>query len=139
MENISKDAVGIGGLADEQRLRENDEALRAAYEDEDGPEEEPPEKKVRYAEKDDDDVDEAAEEDQGETRPAKAVKDPGNVTNKEIEQHRVQNHLPFRSWCPYCLAAKAKERAHVKGGAPEEDEDSGVPQFGLDYAFSQKA
>ena len=63
MEKISKDAVGIGGLADEQRLRENDEALRVAYEDEDGPGKEPPEKKVRYAEEDDADLDEAASED----------------------------------------------------------------------------
>ena len=101
--------------------------------------EEPLEKKVRYAEEIDDDVDEAAEEDPGEARPARAVKSPSNVTNKEIEQHRVQNHLPFRDWCPYCLAAKAKERAHAKGGAPEEEEDNGVPQFGLDYAFFSKS
>ena len=39
--------VGIGGLADEKRLKENEEALDAAYEDEDGPAKEPFWKKMR--------------------------------------------------------------------------------------------
>ena len=46
------DAIGVGGLADEKRLRENEEALDAAYADE-GETEEPFLKRMRrkYTEK----------------------------------------------------------------------------------------
>ena len=117
--------IGVGGLADEKRLRENEEALDAAYADE-GETEEPFLKRMRrkYTEKSkeaqdspDVDSDESEEGEESETRPAKAIRDPGEVTQKDIEQHRMKNHLPFRIWCPYCLAAKGKERPHFKGGA----------------------
>ena len=127
-ENKGSDAVALGGLADEKRLKENEEALDAAYADE-GEAKEPFLKKMRRKyeeklEKDKDDpdpgADESEEDEENETRPAKAIRDPGEVTHKEIEQHRMKNHLPFQIWCPYCLAAKGKERPHFKGGPPDE-------------------
>ena len=144
-EDNRNDAVAIGGLADEKRLRENEEALDAAFADEDGDEETFMKKMRRkYKEKSEKDqgdpnpgADESEEDEENETRAAKAVRDPGEVTSREIEQHRMKNHLPFRIWCPYCLAAKGKERPHVKGKPQEEGEDNGIPQFGLDYGFSR--
>ena len=47
----------------------------------------------------------------------------------------MRNHVPFRNWCPYCLAAKAKERGHFSKGSVPEEEDDGIPRFGLDYGF----
>ena len=70
---------------------------------------------------------EESDEEENEARPARAVKEPGEVTSKEIEQHRLRNHLPFRSWCPYCLAAKGKERPHVKGSTPDLEDGGGSP------------
>ena len=90
------DAVGVGGLADEKRLRENEEALDAAFADE-GETKEPFMKRMRrkYVEKaeedqsyPDADPDESEEEEEeSETRPAKAIRGPGEVTQKDIEQH----------------------------------------------------
>ena len=32
--------------------------------------------------------------------------DPGQPTQTQLEDHRV-DHLPYRSWCPECVAGKA--------------------------------
>ena len=29
--------------------------------------------------------------------------DPGQPTQKQLDDHRI-DHLPFRSWCPECVA-----------------------------------
>ena len=40
-------------------------------------------------------------------------------------------HVPFRSWCPHCVAAAAKATPHRKGS----DEDNAVACHHLDYWF----
>ena len=133
--------VGIGGLEDKRAAEEADEALEAAYKDEDEKVKRPFWKRtrLRYEQDEPAEGDEPAEDDEqddpDEARPAWAIRDPGEPTAKEIEQHRMTGHIPFRIWCPYCLAAQAKERAHFKSSPPD-DGDNGIPQFGLDYGFS---
>ena len=41
-------------------------------------------------------------------------------------------HCPFRSWCPHCVAGKAKEDPHRR--QPVEDALS-IPKFCADYLF----
>ena len=43
----------------------------------------------------------------GELRPG-AVRAPVQPTKQEIDEHYM-THLPFRDWCPVCVAARAKE------------------------------
>ena len=43
-------------------------------------------------------------------------------------------HLPFRSWCPICNAAKLKEDPHYRVSAEgQEDRQSGLPIISMDY------
>jgi hypothetical protein len=54
---------------------------------------------------------EGESEDEGqnprEGREAKVMRDPGAPTQSEIYKHNM-THVPFRSWCPACVAGMAK-------------------------------
>ena len=69
-----------------------------------------------------DDADEAIEP--VRRRPA------GKPTEAEIRAHRV-SHLPFRDWCPECVAGRAKDWPHksIKEKVLE------VPEVHFDYCF----
>ena len=41
-----------------------------------------------------------------ECAPERVIPDPGQPTRQQIEDHRV-DHLPYRSWCPECVAGRA--------------------------------
>ena len=51
-------------------------------------------------------------------------------TAGEIEQHEVA-HVPFRSWCKFCIMGKGVASAHHIG----ESVESQVPIISVDYAF----
>ena len=51
----------------------------------------------------------------------------------EVEKH-CATHLPYRSWCPICVKAKAKEDAHRRG-TEGLGEKTGYPVISMDYAF----
>ena len=67
----------------------------------------------------------------GEARAPEVLRDPGAPTQKEIEEHSV-THLPFRSWCPYCVTGKAHGRPHK---SVKEQHDKQVPEIVFDYGF----
>ena len=58
------------------------------------------------------DVEQAAEEEFGIRNPRKLL-DPKLPTQKEIDEHCL-THLPFRNWCPHCVAGKGKMAPHYK-------------------------
>ena len=67
-----------------------------------------------------------------EARPPEVLRDPGAPTVKELEEHNI-THLPFRSWCPHCVAGKAQDRPHkTKKGAQM---DKQLPEVVFDYGF----
>ena len=61
---------------------------------------------------------------------AKEVKFECMPCEKEVRLHNL-NHIPFRSWCPYCVQGKAVTGAHRK--KKDEDEDE-VTVISIDYA-----
>ena len=65
-----------------------------------------------------------------EARTPATLRDPGAPTEAEVEAHNV-THMPYRSWCPSCVAGKARDRMHKK----QEDSEKGVPEISFDYAF----
>ena len=77
------------------------------------------------------DIELEMDEEEYEARPAKKMRDPGAPTEEEIQAHNI-THMPFRAWCPACVAGKAKGRPHRQG---EEEEKKGVPQIVFDYGF----
>ena len=78
--------------------------------------------------KEDEPAEDDEQDDPDEARPAWAIRDPGEPTAKEIEQHRMTGHIQFRIWCPYCLASQGKERAHLKAAEKFKNNQEEVAQ-----------
>ena len=60
---------------------------------------------------------------------------PGEPTEDEIVKHYV-THLPYRSWCPHCVAAAGKATPHVRSSG---ERDEAVPSHHVDYWFMRDA
>ena len=75
----------------------------------------------------------AVEEAADEARRPTMRRAPVEPTKQEIAEHNL-THLPFRSWRPCCVAAKAKQWPHHKSPVKEESEDA-VPSIHMDYWF----
>ena len=52
------------------------------------------------------------EERQLEGRIPRRVKGSVQPSEREVEDH-MATHVPFRSWCPYCVAGKAGSSPHA--------------------------
>ena len=70
--------------------------------------------------------------------PIREVADSVNVycspcapTQLEIDKHNAANHIPFRSWCPVCVAARGKESPHKR----TLESSHNFPIFSCDYGF----
>ena len=71
------------------------------------------------------------EEERAEGRRAAAKKEPYRPTLQEWREHRL-THLPYRDWCPDCVAGKCADDPHRRRDEPTE---SASPEFHFDYAF----
>ena len=60
------------------------------------------------------------EEESGESRPVVSRKPPERPTPEEMRIHRL-THYPFRSWCPVCIQASAKDAPHASRSGPKHD------------------
>jgi len=54
---------------------------------------------------------EAEECEAEEAVPRRVLPDPGQPTQSQLEDHRV-DHYPYRSWCPECVAGCATCEQH---------------------------
>ena len=61
----------------------------------------------------------------------KVIKDPGQPTRKEREEHEVC-HVPYRSWCRHCVRGRAigRPRRRVQGQEVPE-----MPRASIDHCF----
>ena len=53
--------------------------------------------------------------------------------SKEDVKEHMMNHAPFRSWCPVCVEASAKDAPHRSTGGDKHY----FPLFSSDYAFME--
>ena len=67
----------------------------------------------------------------GEQPRAKPLMAPRSPTKEEWEKHSV-SHIPFRSWCPHCVAGRGLERRHHRGSGADQDNQ---PYVSLDYGY----
>ena len=67
-------------------------------------------------------------------REAQGMPAPRQPTRDEIARHNI-NHLPYRSWCPHCLAARRPNTSHK---SKKSATGRSVPLFCADYAFIRK-
>ncbi|MDA8582757.1 reverse transcriptase domain-containing protein [bacterium] len=73
---------------------------------------------------------------QEEGRAPYRVKAPCRPSRKEREEHEA-THVPFRSWCWYCVSGRGRNRPHPHGGSREEVEEH-IPKISIDYFFFSK-
>ena len=66
-----------------------------------------------------------------ECREVKSRAPPKGPTAEQWRTHRI-SHYPFRSWCPHCVAARAKSWPHLR---QDEEEEQAVPTICFDYCF----
>ena len=65
-----------------------------------------------------------------EEYPARTKPSPVKPSIEEIARHET-THCPFRSWCPACVAASAKDYARPQRS--READEGGRPLVSLDY------
>ena len=68
------------------------------------------------------------QEEHGEKVKARVHLTPDQPTAKEVEQHRDEQHINFRSWCADCVRARGTGEQHR--ARPDERK---VPIFSFDY------
>ena len=66
-----------------------------------------------------------------EAREGKTRALPKGPSAEQLRIHRL-THYPFRSWCPLCVAGRAKSWPHFR---QEVDEVGEVPTICFDYCF----
>lgn len=101
----------------------DEEWLAAIDDDED-------EKEVQ-ADDDEEKVDHGADQEEEIIMP-KHMRDPGEPTKKEREEHEVL-HLPYRPWCKWCVLGKGQSDHHVT--EKKDVADVTVPTISIDYMF----
>ena len=77
------------------------------------------------------DDDPGFERDADEAIPPRIVPDPGSPTKEEYEKHQV-DHLPYRSWCPWCVMGRGKADAHAGGQIVA---DKSMPVVAADFCY----
>ena len=50
-----------------------------------------------------------------ECEPMRIAPDPGLPSVGEMEKHRAEGHVPFRSWCEWCVAGRGVGEHHKQG------------------------
>ena len=71
----------------------------------------------------------------GDGEPAVRIKVPTGPATPSAEEralHEASGHVPFRSCCRWCTAARAADKPHLKEQQPDTDEI--VPRIEFDFA-----
>ena len=78
-----------------------------------------------------DEVHDVDEEDPQHAKPARGLTAPAQPTQQERAEHEL-THLPFRSWCPTCVANKGRADNHPK-------QKSKMPVVQFDFCYFKTA
>ena len=57
---------------------------------------------------------------------------PATLSVEERALHEASGHVPYRSWCQWCIAARAADKPHLREQQPDTDE--AVPRIEFDFA-----
>jgi len=99
---------------------------------------EPQEGKVNPAEEEEGKVNPAEEEErkadpaEEEAEEAMVIKVEVKPSKEEVEKHNT-THLPWRSWCKYCVFGRGKNRGHRK-----QKHNGNVPTVHADYMYMKE-
>ena len=57
--------------------------------------------------------------------------DPRRPLEKEVADHNLNGHLPYRNWCYHCVRGRGRDLDHRKAV----EEDIGLSEYSFDYCF----
>ena len=80
-----------------------------------------------------DGVEEVCAETGAAVQVPRALPSPTLPAKRDVEFHNL-THIPYRSWCPFCVAARRKNRPHFASHGDART----VPLFCADYAFARE-
>ena len=63
-------------------------------------------------------------------RNPRKLQDPRLPSKREVEDHFLSAHMPYRSWCTFCVMGKGKTASHH-----QQSREDGLPELHLDYCF----
>ena len=70
----------------------------------------------------------------GDGEPTVRIKVPTGPATPSAEEralHEASGHVPYRSWCQWCIAARAADKPHLRRQQPDTDE--AVPRIEFDF------
>ena len=73
---------------------------------------------------------ELEEDEVEEAQPNKRITAPDTPTKEEVEAHRANGHIPYRSWCPHCVEGFGREWPHKSGCSSRT-----MPLISCDYLY----
>ena len=71
----------------------------------------------------------------GDGEPTVRIKVPTGPATPSAEEralHEASGHVPHRSWCQWCIAARSADKPHLRRQQPDTDE--AVPRIEFDFA-----
>ena len=81
------------------------------------------------------DADQAGQLDiSGEAKTARTSRSPQPPTDAARMAHNA-THVPFRDWCPICVASRGRSSSHRRGGVNKTADT--LPKFQTDYMFTR--
>ena len=108
----------ICGMHEEEKIEERGEEHKGQQaEGEEGEEVE-----IETEEEDDED------QEHGQ-RHVRKLHDLQLPSEKEVQEHYLSGHMPYRSWCHHCVRGRGREMDHLKRKGEEE---KGLPEYHLD-------
>ena len=63
-------------------------------------------------------------------RNPRKLPDPKMPSKEEVEEHYL-THLPYRSWCQFCVQGKGEVAPHLK----QKKREDGLMEIRFDYCF----
>ena len=64
----------------------------------------------------------------------KQLRRPNQPTQKQIDDHRRASHIPYRSWCKWCVEGRGLHDHH-QSGVEQDKLDKCIPCVSTDYLF----
>ena len=71
----------------------------------------------------------------GDGEPTVRIKVPTGPATPSAEERALREasgHVPYRSWCQWCIAARAADKPHLREQQPDTDET--LPRIEFDFA-----
>ena len=57
--------------------------------------------------------------------------DPALPSQKEVDDHWIRGHIPYRNWCEICVRSKGKDMDHTQ----DKGQERRIPEYHFDYCF----